>query len=336
MDRRRKNKKTINLLRSLDRVHFLRAIYSDSLSNRTATALATSYRPSSQRQAEVAWKAFKSWLPHGTRTVTKNTVIEFLSHLFFDRKLSPRTILGYRSSLALPLRLAFCIDTGSKEFSLLAKTQFRLRPPEAKRFPTWSLETALASLKNPQFNPPESQQHHLLKAIFLTALASGNRASELAAMERSSIIFSSNAVTIPVKRGFLFKNQTWDRLPPEISFSKLLEDIPLCPVENLRSYLASTKDQAHRGHLFLHPVSNKPLTAANISYWLAKAIKILAKNEDGRAHDMRKLAFSIAWVRGVPMSDIVAKAFWSSPNVFIKKYLTEIANPPTCVAGRSS
>ena len=103
-------------------------------------------------------------------------------------------------------------------------------------------------------------------------------------------------------------------------------------MENLRSYVASTEDQAHRGHLVLHPVSTKPLSGANVSYWLVKTIKILAQNKDGRAHDLRKLAFSITWVRGVPMSNIGAKAFWSSPNVFIKKYLKEIANLPTCVS----
>ena len=121
MERRRANKIKINLLRALDRVQFLRALYSRSFSRRTATALASSYRPSSQRQAEVAWKAFKSWLPHGSPTVTETTVIEFLSHLFFDRKLSPRTILEYGSSLSLPLRLAFGVNTGTKEFSLLAQ-----------------------------------------------------------------------------------------------------------------------------------------------------------------------------------------------------------------------
>jgi integrase len=181
-------------------------------------------------------------------------------------------------------------------------------------------------------NPPENQEHRLLKAIFLTALASGNRASELAARKRSSIIFTPNAVTIPVKRGFLFKKQTRDRLPPEISFPKLPEDVSLCPVENLSSYVASTEDQDHRGHLFLHPVVNKPLSATNVAFWLAKAIKTLAKKKDERAHDLRKLLFPNAWARGVPMSDIVAKAFWSSPNGFIKKYLKEIANPPKRVS----
>jgi integrase len=205
-----------------------------------------------------------------------------------------------------------------------------------KRFPSWSLHEALRTIETHPFNPPLSQEHKLLKAVFLVALASGNRVSELAAMDRSAIAYTDTTVTIPVKRGFLYKNQTWDRLPPEITFPTLAENIALCPVAALRDYVTSTEDRAHRGHVFLYPSSSKPLTAATVAYWLAKAIRTFASTKEGRAHDLRKLAFSIAWVRGVALSDIIAKAFWSSPNVFIKRYLDRVIRPPTCIAGRSA
>ena len=121
-----------------------------------------------------------------------------------------------------------------------------------KRFPSWSLSAALNSLKEPLFHPRQTQEHRLLKMVFLVALASGNRILDISAMERSFIRYTQHAATIPVKRDFLFKNQTWDRLPSEITFPVLLDDNSLCPLSALRDYIASTADQAHKGHVFIH------------------------------------------------------------------------------------
>ena len=61
-------------------------------------------------------------------------------------------------------------------------------------------------LEQPLYDNQMATTNHLfMKTIFLVALASGNRVSELAVMTRISILFSPNnsSVTIPVKLGSL-------------------------------------------------------------------------------------------------------------------------------------
>ena len=103
-------------------------------------------KPQNNRQEKGKQENYQSPQSAGPCTL----FARFLQQFFLQKN-------GYRASLALPLRLPFGFDTGTKESNLLAKTQFRRRPPEAKRFPAWHLETALTSLKIPPFKSTREQ-----------------------------------------------------------------------------------------------------------------------------------------------------------------------------------
>ena len=85
---RRASKHPIHLLRALGRSGFLRAIFRRDYSFPTVKLLAASYRPSSKRQAEVAWRAFKAWLPSSLLSISQSRVLDFLTYLFNIRRLS--------------------------------------------------------------------------------------------------------------------------------------------------------------------------------------------------------------------------------------------------------
>ena len=130
---------------------------------------------------------------------------------------------------------------------------------------------------------------------------------------------------LPVDPSFLFKMQSFTRpsLPP-ISFLLLGNINTLCPWRNLQLYLASTSPPAWSNTIFLHPTSNVPLQSG--AYWLSKAIVLGAgKTRGAYGHDIRKIAFSLAFTRGVPVEDIIDSAFWHSPHVFVRKYLCYVA-----------
>ena len=57
------------------------------------------------------------------------------------------------------------------------------------------------------------QRSVFLKTIFLAAIASANRAPDLAAIERKSISLRSTNAILGVKAGSLFKNQSLTRHP---------------------------------------------------------------------------------------------------------------------------
>ena len=214
----RKSLKWLPKLRALDRLHFLKEVYTASRGATVANSLVHAFRKSAINQAETAWRAFKEWLPDNLTVLRK-------THVFRrdNKKLSPRTILGYRHSLSIPFKEAFEINFADRDFLLLAKAQFHLSPPTQRKLPQWSLNHALETLQTPRFtNSTASSEDLFLKTIFLVTVASGNRCSELAACTREGITFDNNTVTIPTKEGFLFKNQTLNRTPLPVTFPSLL------------------------------------------------------------------------------------------------------------------
>ena len=176
--------------------------------------------------------------------------------------------------MALPLKVGFNIDDNSQEYSLLAKAQFIARPIAPKVVPEWSLTTALRSLASSQFSELLDITHQLFKTLFLVTLAAGNRVSELAALDRAAAQFLPNMAVIPVKQGFLFKNQTANRNPPNISFPTLPEGKSFCPVLALQQYIHRSRNLPHRGSVFLNPGSGSPLAAGTLAYWMCKAIRL--------------------------------------------------------------
>lgn len=326
-------------LREVDRIHFLRETFAAVLGNTVAARLVEGYRESTCRQAESAWKAFQRWLPQEVISITPKVIMEFLIYLEDEKRLEPRTILNYRSQLRLPFQNAFNLDLSSGNFSLLARSQFLRNPPERQKVPQWSLDKVLQTFSTPSFNlTTASPTNLLMKTLFLTALASGNRASELAATIRQGLSLTNRAARLPTKPGFLFKNQNLKNpLPPEIIFPALDQTHTLCPVAALRVYKTKTDALPHTGLLFVNPSSGKPLQAGRLSYWLAKAIKMgdpAASNPGG--HDVRKFSHSVAHFRKVDPQEILRNGFWHSPNVFIDKYLVNCTpSNELFVAGRS-
>lgn len=115
-------------------------------------------------------------------------------------KLFPHTVMNYRDALALPLQSAFGVNMLLRSFSLLAESQFLWRPSPVKKVPTWFIDVALETFSWPEFNPQEvSTEKLLLKALFLTALTTTNRASKLASTIRESITVTNGQVTLPVQ-----------------------------------------------------------------------------------------------------------------------------------------
>lgn len=271
-------------------------------------------------------------------------MLAFLSSLTTGPSpLGSNTVKVYRSALALPLRYGFQINTNDRMFTLLAKHQSLANPPVAKIVPQWSLEKVLLFLTSTAFSPPHfSITNQFLKTLFLLALATGNRCSELAALHRPTIAFSRNRskVTIPVRPGFLYKNQRANRTPPNILIPALTQadgtHHSLCPVRNLERYLKRTKDTSKEA-VFVNPKTDFPLNAGRVAFYLCRLINIADPGRFPKAHDVRKVAASVAWCRGLPIPDIVHNGFWANSNVFIARYLHPTGpRPGPCVTLRHS
>ena len=318
---REKGHGLISAVRRLDRREFLKLVYKRSFSENVSRKLLKGFRASSMRQYEVGWEHFQKWLPPALTTITKSDVLEFLVYLEGVVG-SSLTIKAYRNALKLPLSKGFGIDFSDEDFAHLARAQYLDNPPTSKVVPQWSLEEALEVIRRKRALRLLSFKEQFLITLFLTAVATGSRVSELASIDRRTISFAPRSLeaTLPVVPGFLYKNQSANRRPPAIVIPALGKGSILCPVEALKLYLKNTEDSTSP-KLFINPESGRVLNAGTISYWLCKSINYLLPNAICHAHDTRKASFSLAWARGVPSEEIVKKGFWSNSNVFIKRYL---------------
>ena len=88
----------------------------------------------------------------------------------------------------------------------------------------------------------------------------------------------------------------------------------------VKQYIKKTGVQ--KGPLFLNSTSKKPLNPATISKIIVELIDEADPGKFPRGHDVRRAATSLAWSRGLPMAEIMRRAFWADSNTFIQRYMS--------------
>ena len=121
---------------------------------------------------------------------------DFFVFLFHEKGLNPRNIKGYRSAISSTIsscgsRTEF---TNSPELASLIRSFQLERPPQRKIAPKWNLSLFLQPLLKPPFEPIHAWdlKSLTLKTVFLVALASGRRRSEIHALCFDSHHFRQN------------------------------------------------------------------------------------------------------------------------------------------------
>ena len=308
---------------SLDRTSFLQQILKDKLDDELASVLVQSRRKSTLYQQEVAWRALQAWLrDNPERSISKKDMLHFCLYLSRIKKLRGSTILNYRSSLARPILLSTGVDLTDSDFKDLDKALYLAAPPLKRRIPEWDVDKVLSLLMTPKYCSTSAKPLDLLrKTVFLLALATGNRVSELAAIDASAIrVGRDGKVTLPVDPTFRYKNERENRTPPDICLVPLVNGNPeLCPVKTLLAYKERLEISA--GKLLVNTRTKSPLKPSSISMLLCSLINEADPNKFPKGHDVRKVAASLAWTRGLPIDEIVRRCFWSTSSIFIRTYL---------------
>ena len=110
---------------------------------------------------------------------------DFFEYLFTTKGLQPVTIRGYRSAIARVYKLCGYYDCGQHPLisAVLANMDI-LRPRRQVLFPRWDLDIVLSYLQSDVFEPMDAIALTFLtyQAVFLVALASALRVSELRAL----------------------------------------------------------------------------------------------------------------------------------------------------------
>ena len=236
------------------------AIKEQGFSEAVAARIEAPQRGSTRSVYEAKWTIFTKWCLSNQvdfRAPPLKAIANFLLHLFQDNKLQPGSIDGYRSAIADKLGNSTINVSKDENLTRLLDSFHRDRPKGRRGIPSWNLSLVLHQLTKALFEPLKeaSLKHLTFKTVFLLALGSGKRRSEIHAWLHKNIRHQSDwsKVSLYPSPSFLSKNQMAKEGPDSVaplvipalapSLDKSLKgDGSLCPVRALRYYLDRTSD----------------------------------------------------------------------------------------------
>ena len=239
----------------------------------------------------------------------------------------------------------------SDNLTRLLDSFHRDRPKGRRGVPAWNLSLVLHQLTKAPFEPlrKASLKHLTFKTVFLLALASGKRRSEIHAWLNKNIRHQADwsKVSLYPSPSFLAKNHLAKEGPecvapvvipalaPTLDKS-LKEDRSLCPVRALRYYLDKTQDLRTGKELVFVSFKrgfDRDISPATISSWIKQTVVLCYDLSDQesltlhqvKAHDVRAFAASKAFQGGISLDQILAACHWKSHNTFTQFYLKDVA-----------
>ena len=272
-------------------------------------------------------------------------------YLFEDRKLQPSTIDGYRSAIAEKLGNSSINISRDENLTRLLDSFHRDRSKGRRGIPSWNFSLVLHQLTKAPFEPIKeaSLKHLTFKTVFLLALGSGKRRSEIYAWQNRNIRHQSDwsKVSLYPSPSFLAKNQLAKEGPDSVApvvipalaptlDRSLKSDRSLCPVRALRYYLDRTSDLRQNEELVFVCFKkgfDKDISLATISSWIKQTVILCYELSDQeahtlhqvKAHDVRAFAASKAFQSGVSLEQILSACHWKSHNTFTQFYLKDVA-----------
>ena len=245
-------------------------IKEQGFSEAVAARIEAPQRRSTRSVYEAKWTIFTKWCDANQvdfRSPPVKSVADFLMYLFEDKKLQPSTIDGYRSAIADKLGNTTVNISKHDNLTRLLESFHRDRPKGRRGIPSWNLSLVLHQLTKAPFEPlrEASLKHLTFKTVFLLALGSGKRRSEIHAWQHKNIRHQSDwsKVSLFPSPSFLSKNQLAKEGPESVApvvipalaptlDKSLKSDRSLCPVRALRYYLDRTSDlRQHKELVFV-------------------------------------------------------------------------------------
>ena len=277
-------------------------------------------------------------------------VADFFIHLREDKSLSVSAIKGFRSALSQIFRLRGLDLSTSPEITALLKNFALEIPSRPLRLPQWDLSLVLMSLRRAPYEPLASASLHAvtLKTVFLLALASAKRISELQAL--SYVVARKRdwlSVTLSFVPEFVAKTEVpgdpATRLKPvELpALTTILgqrdEDATLCPVRALRQYLSLTehaRPACRRLFVTTGRRTPKAVSKNTISFWIKEVVRAAYRGLSDsdrdlclvKAHEVRALATSVLFKKNSSIEAVMSAACWRCQSTFASFYLRDLAH----------
>ena len=268
---------------------------------------------------------------------TPAQLAKFLTFLFDERKVKPSTIKGYRAAIGHILRLATGYDPGEDQIiKTLIRSFERQKPTIRNDTPSWDVALVLDAWAN---TDGDTMPIKLLqtKTIFLLALASGARRSEIWALNHKVKAKQTEPqhILIPFDEQYVFKTQFTRQVKSKKGRFMVVQPLPdghsknICPMITTIQWVKRTRTirQASQTALFFPIDSNTPVTTKQmISGQVVKAIKWAYQQKETpkptniKAHDVRGIAATLRVSAGQSIDDVLEAGDWTTPITYFKHY----------------
>ena len=330
------------------------SIRRQGFSEEVAARIEAPQRSSTRAVCKSKWAIFVKWCESNQvdfRAPSLKQVADFLLYLFKERQLQPSTIEGYRTAIADMVGNDPVHFGKDESLTRLLDSFHRDKPKGRRGVPAWNLSLVLHQLTKAPFEPMRkaSLKHLTFKTVFLLALGSGKRRSEIHAWLYRNIRHQENwsQVSLYPSPSFLSKIQLARDEPAAVALvvipalapsldRSLREDKSLCPVRALRYYLDRTKDlRSGKDLVFVcfRKSFQKDIVPATVSSWIKQTVLLCYQLSDHeaqtihqvRAHDVRAFAASKAFQGGVSLDQILSACHWKAHNTFTQFYLKDLA-----------
>ena len=189
-------------------------IQEQGFSNEVAARIEAPQRVSTRAVYKSKWAIFVRWSESNKVDVRSPSIVQiadFLLHLFKERNLQPSTIEGYRTAIADMVGNEKLNISKDENLTRLIDSFHRDKPKRRRGVPPWNLSLVLHQLTKAPFEPMRkaSLKHLTFKAVFLLALGSGKRRSEIHTWLYRNIRHQENwsQVSLYPSPSFLSKNQ---------------------------------------------------------------------------------------------------------------------------------
>ena len=295
-----------------------------------AGQLIFSRRLSTRLNYQARWGTYRKWCKdfrHRSSSPSIAKIADFLTYMFKSKGAALSTIKGYRAMLAavfkfpLPEISSPILKDLIRSFEISAPRP--IFPP-----PPWDLDKVLEFLSGPPFEPlaRASFLDKTKKALFLLAMATAKRVSELQALS-FSVSFQGEDLVLYYDPFFRAKTESViNPLPRSVivpSLSDFAGDLPErlhCPVRAVK-YLRKAARSASfiLPRLFVSPRNPERSMSKNaMSFYLRQLIVdsgAVSSARPPRAHDYSNLS----------LSSLMQVATWRSKRVFASRYLKEVS-----------
>ena len=306
-----------------------------------AGQLIFSRRLSTRLNYQARWGTYRKWcrdFGHRSSSPTIAKVADFLTYMFKTKGAALSTIKGYKAMLAAVFKFPLPEISSSPILKDLVRSFEISAPRPIFPPPPWDLDKVLEFLSGPPFEPlaRASFLDKTKKALFLLAMATAKRVSELQALS-FSVSFQGEDLVLYYDPFFRAKTESViNPLPRSVvvpSLSDFAGNLPErlhCPVRAIK-YLRKAARSASfiPSRLFVSPKNPKRSMSKNaMSFYLRQLIVdsgAVSSTRPPRAHDICGIATSLNYYSNLSLTSLMQVATWKSKRVFASRYLKEVS-----------